>query len=176
MQWSRDSPLSEPGATIGAVKQINESDVPWLEQRSPKGRFHLFRRHLSLALGAPRDAGVAGGGHPFDIEMVKLPPGATNFPFHSHSAQWEVYMVRQGSAEVRAGEVTSTVRAGDVFVCPPGEAHQIKNTGAEDLVYYVIADNPPSEVGHYPDSNKWFMKPARRCFTLQDAEYYSGEE
>ena len=48
------------------------------------------------ALGAPRDAGVAGGGHPFDVELTKLPPGATNFPFHAHAAQWEVYLVLMG--------------------------------------------------------------------------------
>lgn len=158
------------------MKHTKVSEIPWVERRSPKGRFHLFRRHISQALGAPFDAGVEHGGHPFDVELTRLPPGATNFPFHSHAAQWELYLIQGGSGEVRSGETTTQITAGDVFVCPPGDAHQIKNTGSEDLLYYVIADNPPAEVGFYPDSNKWFIKPQRKCFTLQEADYYAGEE
>jgi hypothetical protein len=60
------------------MKHTKETAVKWVEQRSPRGRFHLFRRHISEALGALRDAGVAGGGHPFDVELARLPPGATN--------------------------------------------------------------------------------------------------
>jgi uncharacterized cupin superfamily protein len=155
---------------------VKESDLKWVEQRSPKGRFHLFRRHISEALGAPRDAGIAGSGHPFDVELTRLPPGATNFPFHSHGAQWEVYLILSGSGELRAGEKTTVITAGNSFVCPPGEAHQIKNSGSSDLLYYVIADNPPADFTHYPDSDKWAVKPPRKCFTVQETDYYAGEE
>lgn len=158
------------------MKLVKDSDLKWTEQRSPRGRFHLFRRHISEALGAPRDAGVAGGGHPFDVELTKLPPGATNFPFHAHAAQWEVYLVVSGSGELRAGDTRTAITAGDAFVCPPGEAHQIKNTGAADLLYYVIADNPPADFATYPDSNKWAVKPPRKCFTMQEVDYFAGEE
>ncbi len=158
------------------MKHAQESAIPWIEQRSPRGRFHLFRRHISEALGAPRDAGVAGGGHPFDVEMVRLPPGATNFPFHAHAAQWELYLVLGGSGQLRAGDAVTTVAAGDSFVCPPGEAHQLANTGTEDLVYYVVADNPPADIVAYPDSGKWFVKPHRKTFTMRETDYYAGEE
>lgn len=158
------------------MKHAKETAIAWVEQRSPRGRFHLFRRNISAALGAPRDAGVAGGGHPFDVELVRLPRGATNFPFHAHAAQWELYLVLRGSGELRAGDTVMAVAAGDSFVCPPGEPHQLKNTGAEDLLYYVIADNPPVDVINYPDSNKWLVKPQRKCFTMQETDYYSNEE
>jgi uncharacterized cupin superfamily protein len=158
------------------MNHAKESAIKWVEHRSPRGRFHLFRRRISEALGAPGDAGVAGGGHPFDIELVKLPPGATNFPFHAHAAQWEVYLVLSGSGELRAGDLTKTVAAGDTFVCPPGEPHQLKNIGTEDLIYYVIADNPPADVINYPDSNKWVVKPQHKSFTIQEIDYYANEE
>lgn len=154
----------------------NESDIAWAEQRSPGGRFHLFRRHISQALGAPRDAGVACGGHPFDVEQTRLPPGATNFPFHAHAAQWELYLILSGTGELRTTAGVTPVTAGDSFVCPPGEAHQLKNTGPVDLIYYLIADNPPADVIEYPDSNKWMVKPARKCFTLQETDYFANEE
>jgi uncharacterized cupin superfamily protein len=162
--------------SLFSMKHAKESAIEWVEERSPRGRFHLFRRHISEALGAPRDAGVAGGGHPFDVELTKLPPGATNFPFHAHAAQWEVYLVLIGVGELRAGDTVTEVTAGDTFVCPPGEPHQIKNIGTEDLVYYVIADNPSADVTNYPDSNKWFVKPQRKSFTMQETDYYANEE
>src|SRR5881227_3324146 len=158
------------------MKHAKESAMKWVEQRSPRGRFHLFRRHISEALGAPRDAGVAAGGHPFDVELARLPRGATNFPFHAHAAQWEVYIVISGSGELRAGNTREAVAAGDSFVCPSGEPHQLKNTGMADLLYYVIADNPPADVTTYPDSNKWFVKPHRKSFTMQETDYYANEE
>jgi len=159
-----------------SMKHAKVSAIKWIEQRSPRGRFHVFRRHISEALGAPRDAGAAGGGHPFDVELTRVPPGATNYPFHAHAVQWELYLVVSGSGELRAGDTVTAVTAGDAFVCPPGEPHQLKNPGTEDFVYYIIADNPPVEVVNYPDSNKWAVKPPRKVFTMQETDYYANEE
>jgi uncharacterized cupin superfamily protein len=158
------------------VTHTKQSEIPWAEQSSPGGKFRIFRRHISEALGAPREVDAAGGGHPFEVELAKLPPGATNFPFHSHAAQWEVYIVLSGSGELRAGENVKQIAAGDSFVCPPGEAHQLKNTGSEDLLYYVIANNSPADVIYYPDSDKWLIKPQRLVFKAEEIDYYAGEE
>src|SRR5215510_10211711 len=98
------------------MKHAKESAIKWVEERSPRGRFHLFRHHISEALGAPRDAGVAGGGHPFDVELARLRPGAINFPFHAHAAQWELYLVLKGKGELRSLDTTRTVTAGDNFI------------------------------------------------------------
>ena len=132
------------------MKRTNQAAMVWTEQCSPAGRFHIFRRHISEALGAPRDAGVAGGGHPFDVELARLPPGATNFPFHAHAAQWELYLILRGSGELRTRDSVFAITDGDSFVFPPGEAHQLKNVGSEELLSYVIADNPPADVIDYP--------------------------
>ena len=50
------------------------------------------------------------------------------------------------------------------------------NTGEEDLVYYVIADNPQVDIVHYPDSDKWGSMPQRIFFQMQPVDYYEGEE
>jgi hypothetical protein len=39
--------------------------------------------------------------HPFDVEILRIPPGSTPYPFHSHSAQWEFYHLIQGNGKVR---------------------------------------------------------------------------
>jgi mannose-6-phosphate isomerase-like protein (cupin superfamily) len=154
------------------MKKINLQDVPEAEQGSPHKKYHLFRRHLSVALGGKRDIGPSAGGHPFDIEYARIPAGAANFPLHQHSAQWESYIFVRGSGEVTDGKETVTVRTDDVLLCPPEHAHKITNTGSEDLVYFVIADNPPAEVTFYPDTGKWAIKPQRKHFRMLEADYF----
>jgi hypothetical protein len=49
--------------------------------------------------------------------------------------------------------------------------------GAEDLVVYVMADNPIGESSYFPDSKKWTVRsPERRVIRSDDIDYYDGEE
>ena len=159
------------------MRITNLSSLPERQIQSPKARYNLRRKSVSEALGGIRDTGTWGGGHPFDLEHVALPPGATNFPFHSHAAQWEMYVFLSGSGQVRGSDGTAPVTAGDHVLFKPGEAHQIINTGETELTYYVIADNPPAEVVTYPDMpGKWAIKPARKIFTMIETDYYTPED
>ena len=68
------------------------------------------------------------------------------------------------------------MKAGDAFMHPPLEAHQLINTGRRDLVFYLIADNPPVDIFYYPDSDKWGMRPQGKFFRLKETPYHDGEE
>ena len=46
----------------------------------------------------------------------------------------------------------------------------------DDLLLYVIADNPPADCIHYPDSQKWMIKPGRKVFRMTEVDYFDGEE
>ena len=99
------------------------------------------------------------------------------YPFHSHSAQWEFYHVISGRGLVRHESGTTSIETGDAFLFKPGEPHQLTNDGAEDLVVYVVADNPIGESVHYPDSKKWGVRsPERRLLRSEALDYYDGEE
>ena len=113
---------------------------------------------------------------PFEVELVRMPPKAKNFPYHSHAAEWEFYLIVSGTATMRAGRRTVKLKAGDCVLNSPGEAHQITNTGRRDLLYYVIANNAPTDVWHYPDSKKWGGHAIGKFFRLREASYYDGEE
>jgi uncharacterized cupin superfamily protein len=139
------------------MNKINLAEIAIEKSRSPKGRFRRLSQHISQALTGVNGLGASGLSQPFEVELVRIPAGAVNWPYHSHSAQWELYLVISGRGQVRTPSGTADVREGDCLVHPPGEPHQITNTGAIDLVYYVIADNPPSDVRHYPDTNKWHV-------------------
>jgi 2-keto-4-pentenoate hydratase/2-oxohepta-3-ene-1,7-dioic acid hydratase in catechol pathway len=91
--------------------------------------------------------------------------------------QWELFVIISGTGTVRANKARFQVKAGDVIMHPPGEAHQITNTGKRDLVFYIIADNPPVDGCHYPDSKKWStIRPRRRVFRISEVDYFDGEE
>lgn len=158
------------------MKHIHIPNLPWEEQHSPTRKFHSFCRNISLALGGLRNTGTWGGGHPFDLQIRRIPPGAAVCPLHSHLAQWELFVIQSGSGTVRAGDANHAIAAGDVFVHPPGEPHQLINTGSTDLEAFIIADNPPLDAFHYPDSQKWGLRPPGKYFRINEVGYFDGEE
>lgn len=156
---------------------INLSSIPAQQVQSPKGKYKLSRQSISQTLGGIKDVGTWGGGHPFDVELVRVAPGAANIPYHAHAAQWEMYLFLSGNGKVRGPDSTAEVVAGDNVIFKPGEAHQIINTGTVDLVYYVIADQPMADIATYPDMpGKWVIKPPIKCFTMNEASYYEPED
>jgi len=159
------------------MNKNNIAQVPVERRRSPKGRFEIERQHVSPALGGKKKIGPWGGGHPFDIELTKLPPGRANFPVHSHAAQTEHCLILSGTGILRddkGGE--ERLIAGDHVVCHPGDAHQIENDGTEPLVFYVIADHHRADVGTHSRTGKRRLSPEARAVAVADADYYAGEE
>ena len=111
------------------------------------------------------------------MEILRIPAGKIPYPFHSHSAQWEFYHVISGAGEVRHAEGTTPIETGDAFLFKPGEPHQLINTSDQDMVIYVIADNPIGETVYYHDSKKWSIRsPERRVLRGEPLDYFDGEE
>ncbi len=158
------------------MSHVHISNVPEEEQRSPGGKFHSWCRNLSLAIGALPGTGTWGGGHPFDLQIRRIPPGAAVCPLHLHYNQWELFVVRAGSGTVRAAGERHVVTAGDAFLHPPHEAHQLINTGTTDLEVLIIADNPQLDFCYYPDSDKWGGRSFGKVFRITPCDYFDGEE
>jgi uncharacterized cupin superfamily protein len=115
--------------------------------------------------------------HPFDVEICRIPPGQTPYPYGSHSAQWEFYHVISGSGVVRHKDGTTPIESGDAFIFKPGEPHQLINNSTQDLILYVVADNPIGDSAYFPDSNKWLVfSPERRVIRSDALDYFDGEE
>ena len=157
--------------------KINTNDLPELTWASPKGKFGGAGKQVSEALGRDPLSTDLTHRHPFDVEICRLSPGKVLCPYHSHSAQWEFYHVISGRGAVRHQEGTTAIVPGDAFIFKPGEAHQLSNDGGEDLILYVVADNPIGESCYYPDSGKWLVRsPERRLLRGEKLDYYDGEE
>ena len=162
------------------MRKVNTKDIVELTWASPKGKFAGAGKQISEALGRKPQSTDLRERHPFDVEILRIAPGKTPYPYHSHSAQWEFYHVISGKGMVRHEEGTTPIEAGDAFIFEPSQPHQLINPetpSGEDLVLYVIADNPIGESGYYPDSKKWVVRsPERRIIRSEGLDYYDGEE
>jgi uncharacterized cupin superfamily protein len=159
------------------MKKINSNQLKEFSWRSPKGKFSGAGREISEALGWNPQSGEARARHPFAVEILRIAPGQTPYPYHSHSAQWEFYHVISGRGVARDESGRTAIAQGDAFIFAPGEAHQLINESDEDLVIYVVADNPLGESAYFPDSQNWLVRtPERRLVGGEALDYFAGEE
>lgn len=160
------------------MRKINLHEVHEEPYWSPKQTMGHYSREISKALGRKPESTDLLERHPFDVEIQRIPPGVAACPYHSHSAQWEFYLVISGGGVVRHDSGEDAIGPGDAFVFKPGEAHQIRGgTGTEDLVVMCIADNPIGESWYYPDSEKYGVVLPKRAFVrAEPLDYWDGEE
>ena len=161
------------------MQKINVASIPEDERRSPKGKYQRFQKEISVALGRDPKSLDLDKRHPFDLAWERIPPGKSYCPYHSESAQWELYLVVSGRGSVRDASGTNEVAAGEAFLFKPGEAHQLSCAGQEDFVYYVIADNPIGDSCYYPDSGKWAVRKEGEEMVIvkgQETDYFDSEE
>jgi len=56
---------------------------------------------------------------------------------HVHTLVTEIYLIAQGTAQIRIEQATVTVSAGDMLVLEPGEAHTFLSSST-DYLHFVI--------------------------------------
>jgi mannose-6-phosphate isomerase-like protein (cupin superfamily) len=79
---------------------------------------------------APRNSGVTRQ----SLAEATLPPGAAT-QAHLHPQTEELYYILQGEALMAVEGERRAVGPGDAIAILPGQRHQIRNTGASDLVF-----------------------------------------
>ncbi len=161
------------------MQKVNVNEIQERKRQSPNGKFGRASKDISIALGRDPESFDLRKRHPFDLALIRIPKGRALCPYHSHSAESELYLVMSGKGSIRDKKGTTMVTAGDAFFFGPGEAHQLTNAGEEDFVYYVIADNPRGDACYYPDSGKFaVMKEGTNEVIVKGTEtdYFDGEE
>jgi uncharacterized cupin superfamily protein len=139
------------------MRKININDIPekpW-RRNGLTDRFASSAKHISVALGRDPESPDLAKRHPFDLALYRIPQGKSLCPYHSHSAETEFYLIVSGSGRVRHKSGFTDIGPNDAFRFGPGEAHTLIASDDQDLVYYVIADNPLGDNCYYPDSGKW---------------------
>ena len=117
-----------------------------------------------------------------------VPPGKKAFPFHRHHVMDELFFIVSGKGEYRFGDSTVPVRGGDIVAAPAGtQAHQLINTGSEELRYLGISTVGGVDVVDYPDSKKIAVAAGVKngdfktatyvgLGRIAPADYYDGED
>jgi uncharacterized cupin superfamily protein len=122
---------------------INVADVPLKDNGNGKEFVAKIGR-----------VGPSVGSTAIGCTMVVVPPGKRAWPFHRHHVIHEMFVVLSGIGETRIGDKTYPVRAGDVIAAPAGtDAHQIINSGTEELRYLALSTKPEVDVVDYPDAD-----------------------
>ena len=131
------------------------------------------------------------GAQKLGYNITCVPSGKCAFPFHNHRVNEEMFLIIEGTGEVRIGREVYPIKMNDIIACPPGgeeRAHQIKNTGNSDLKYLAVSTKLSPEVANYPDSGKFGVlaeyqpneegKPQGLMFIGREADsldYWDGE-
>lgn len=108
------------------------------------------------------------------MRSVRVPPGHSACPAHTHLQADEIFVVLEGKGLFRYGDHVYEIHPGDCISCPAdtGIAHQIANPP------------PPADVCTYPDSGSisvggrqalralargWILRGATSTHTASDA-------
>lgn len=83
----------------------------------------------------------------FSMGFVVLEPGGGQVPWHNQE-QEEIYFILKGAGEMCLGEECRAVRGGQAVFIPPGEFHQLTNTGDEPLEM-IYCYGPAGDVAHW---------------------------
>lgn len=109
---------------------------------------HLARRDELQAYVTKDGSTVREWAHPGSApvrnqslaEAIVAPGQSTTA--HYHRSSEELYLVTAGSGRLRIGDEKREIGPGDCALIPPGEIHELANTGDADLVV-VCASSPP---------------------------------
>ncbi|MGB9487719.1 MAG: cupin domain-containing protein [Terriglobia bacterium] len=80
--------------------------------------------------------------------IIRVPPGETVRPAHSHPNGEEVIYVLRGSGRVMVDGAADAVRAGTAVLFPKGSVHMLQNNGTEEMKV-VCFFAPASDLSAY---------------------------
>jgi quercetin dioxygenase-like cupin family protein len=77
-----------------------------------------------------------------EMHESTIQPGAEHEAVGTHLHS-EIWLVREGTAELTTNGVARTMVAGDVGICCAGDKHFVANTSDKPVTYFVVTVGPP---------------------------------
>jgi mannose-6-phosphate isomerase-like protein (cupin superfamily) len=105
-----------------------------VERRGEREQFRTKDGSLVTELIHPRNSAATGQ----SVAEAIVPAGGETIE-HLHRSTEEIYVFTGGTGEMRMGEGTFAVRAGDSVVIAPGTPHKLLNPGPEPLVVLCVS-------------------------------------
>jgi uncharacterized cupin superfamily protein len=160
--------MSQHDSEAYEFRKVNAGEIA--EVFTTKEGRQGYARRISQALGRQPQSMNLLERHPFDVEILRVPPHSFPYRYHSHSSQWEYYQVVSGAGIIRHAGGNTVIAAGDAFIFKPAEPHQLRNDSDDDLVVLIVADNPIGDYAHYPDEKMWLVGSPERHYLVLHPE------
>lgn len=116
------------------------------------------------------------------VAIYEIPPRKSNYPYHYHERDTEIFYIIQGKGILRTQEKEIEVSAGDVITVHAGieGGHKLTNTSDIQPLKYIEFDTVyKEETIVYPDSNKVGViihnESSRFYREGKEVDYYDGE-
>lgn len=108
-----------------------------------------------LAGREKRPLGEPFGLRNFGVNLTRLAPGAVSALRHAHALQDEFIYVLEGTPTLvtDAGETVLEPGMCAGFAAAGGDAHQLVNRSAADVLYLEVGDRTPGDRVTYPDDD-----------------------
>ena len=84
---------------------------------------------------------LKAGNTRLEMHESTIQPGAEHEAVGTHLHS-EIWLVREGTAELTTNGVARTMVAGDVGICCAGDKHFIANTSDKPVTYFVVTVGP----------------------------------
>lgn len=122
--------------------------------------------------------------------LTRIPAGHSAFPLHNHHVNEEMFLIVDGTGELKVGDKVYQIRKGDIIACPPGgpaTAHQLTSSLHSDLTFLAVSTRLSPEYVEYPNSGKFGVyaditgadgNPVRTSFigrSEDGRDYWEGE-
>ena len=117
-----------------SVPLVRENELPEVE---------LPGRHLRWLVSSE----LLNSRH-MSVCMIRVAPGQTVRPAHSHPNGEEVIYIIRGSGRVMVDGAVDAVSEGTAVLFPQGKVHMLQNTGDEEMKV-ICFFAPPSNLGTY---------------------------
>jgi uncharacterized cupin superfamily protein len=142
--WEReaaagDEKLPDPLPRPASIVNVRETEA----REVAHGEFVFVERELA---SVARRTG---------LNHHSIRPHKWNWPFHTHSAEEEIFVVLEGEGVCRLGEETIPVHRGSVVARPAGTgvSHAFQ-AGADRLELLAYGTRDGRDIAWYPDSHK----------------------
>ena len=132
-------------AASGLVSEMAEGQRAPLKELEP-GVFQPTPPKAGSQAGHSSSSYLAGmlkaGNIRLEMHESPIQPGADHEAVGTHLHS-EVWLVREGTAELTTNGVARKMVAGDVGICVAGDKHFIANTSDAPVTYFVVTVGPP---------------------------------
>jgi uncharacterized cupin superfamily protein len=135
---------------ITNVREAQYKDVNLNKLFDPDNQHKRCYEFQNSYVAQPSVSGVGK----LTVTFYTLQPGKSNYPYHQHFGNEEVFYIISGTATLKTPKGDVIVSEGDVIVMPPNEngAHMLTNHSSEPLVYLDVHTVSSPEVVIFPDS------------------------